>query len=261
VIPGRTPDAPAPEKYKAEIERFAETYRMFPAEVDHRLWLIDSNGGLTPEVANYFDGIYYDVIKYPGAGWDIGAHLFASFTMHPDDWIMCFATSAHFWRRGWLKAFDDARKKYGDGLFGSTTSFSIRPHVRSTGFFVRCERLHRYPHGCNSRDECWAFEHGADSLTQWCAAKGYGVWLVAPAAVVPLGESRTLGNIFRCGNQSNVWTWDRHTNLFETGTPTKRAHLSRITDGLPHIRESVSQRGMRRLKDFLRPLKRKVRPR
>ena len=252
VVPGNIPGAPAPENYKSAVERFADTYRKFPADVDHRLYLINSNDGLTSEIASYFGGIDYDVIGYPGSGWDIGAHFFASFTMHPDDWIMCFSTSAHFRRRGWLKAFVDAREKYGDGLFGSTTSFQgDRPHVRSTGFFIRCERLHRYPHGCNSRDECIAFESGVDSLTQWCIRQGYGAWLVSPVAVVPLAESRKLDNIFRRGDQSNIWTFDRNTDLFESATPERRERLSRGADNTIPPRPPKWRRGLTRLKSIL----------
>jgi hypothetical protein len=191
------------------------------------------------------------VIKYRGSGWDIGAHQFASLTMDSDDWIMCFSTSAHFRRRGWLKAFVDARERYGDALFGSTTSFQGAPHVRSTGFFVRCERLHRYPHGCNSRDECLAFESGVDSLTQWCVRQGYGVWLVTPATVVPLAESRKLDNVFRRGDQSNIWTFDRNTDLFENATPERRQQLSRGADNLIPPRPPKWRRGLKRLKNML----------
>jgi hypothetical protein len=252
VVPGNIPGAPAPENYRSAVERFADTYRKFPADIDHRLHLIDSNGGLTPDVESCFDGIDYGVIKYPGSGWDIGAHHFASLTMGPDDWIMCFSTSAHFRRRGWLKAFVDAREKYGDGLFGSTTSFQGgSPHVRSTGFFVRCERLHRYPHGCNSRDECLAFESGVDSLTQWCVRRGYGVWLVTPVAVVPLAESRNLDNVFRRGDQSNIWTFDRNTDLFESATPERREQLSRGADNLIPPRPPKWRRGLKRIKNMV----------
>jgi hypothetical protein len=128
----------------------------------------------------------------------------------------------------------------------------IRPHVRSTGFFLRCERLHRYPHGCNSRDDCFAFEHGVDSLTQWFIRQDYGVWLVTPAAVVPPAESRKLGNIFRRGNQSNMWTCDRHTDIFESTPLPNCATLSRSTDGIRLPGRPIRQRGLRRrLKNML----------
>ena len=119
-----------------------------------------SNGGLTPDIAALFDRIPHEVIIYRGSGWDIGAHQFASLCMPPDDWVMCFSSWAHFRKEGWLRSYAEARDRFGDGLYGSTSAFEYNLHLRGTGFFVRCERMHRYPHGVNSREESFAFEIG-----------------------------------------------------------------------------------------------------
>jgi hypothetical protein len=232
VVAGNTPGAPGPENYKAAAKRFAETYKALPAGFGHKLILLDSNGGLTPDVATFFDQTPHEVITYRGSGWDIGAHQFAAFNLPADDWIMCFSSWTHFRREGWLRAFVTAREIHGDGLFGSTTSFEKRAHIRGTGFFVRCERMHRYPHGCNSREESFEFEAGPDSITTWCIREGFGAWLVAPQATVTLERSRDLDNIFRRGDQSNIWTFDKHTDAFENADDELRKVLTELSDGL-----------------------------
>ncbi len=222
--------------YKAAAKRFAETYKAHPAGFDHKLWLVNSNGGLTQEIAQYFADIPHDVITYRASGWDIGAHQFAAYTLPPEDWIMCFSSWAHFRRQGWLRAFVEARAIHGDGLYGSTSSFERNPHIRGTGFFIRCERIHRYPHGCNSREELFEFEAGPDSLSQWCIRKGYGAWLVAPEATVPLAASRELMNVFRRGDQSNIWTYDKHTEFYDKVSIEEKIELARRSDPPPPSR-------------------------
>ncbi|MDQ0391127.1 hypothetical protein J3R73_000919 [Labrys monachus] len=247
VIAGNTPGAPTPAIYIDAAKRFVKTYVDFPADYEHRLFLVNSNGGYTPEIADIFRNVPHEVIEYPASGWDIGAHIFAAYLMKPDDWIMCFSSWAHFNRRGWLRAFVDARTKFGDGLYGSTSSFERNPHIRGTGFFVRCERMHRYPHGCNSKEESWEFESGPDSLSQWCLRQGYGAWLVTPDTVVPLEKSRNLPNIYRRGDQSNILTFDKHTDIFERSSEKERKMLSRDAEGYVR-RKKLS----RRIKSWIR---------
>ena len=231
VIAGHTPGAPPPTTYKDAARRFAQSYVKHDAGYPHRLVLIDSNGGLTPDIAALFDDIPHEVISYRGNGWDIGAHQFAALTMPADDWIMCFSSWAHFKQAGWLKAFVDARGIYGNGLYGSTSSLERNMHIRGTGLFTKCGIIHRYPYGVNSREESFEFEAGDNSLTTWCLNKGYGVWLVTPQATVPVAQGRELPDVFRRGNQSNVWTFDKHTDLYEVAALNEKEALAGKADG------------------------------
>ena len=231
VIAGHTPGAPHPDIYKKAANRFADTYKKYPAGFEHKLFLIDSNDGLTPAVATIFENIPHEVIKYRGSGWDIGAHQFAALCMSPEDWLMGFSSWAHFRQAGWLRAFADARNLHGDGLYGSTSSFERFVHIRTTGFFIRCERVHRYPYGCNSKEESLAWEHAPHSISQWCIQQGYGAWLVTPEATVTLENSRELDNVFRRGDQSNIWTYDKHTDLFDEASPEEKIKLAYRADG------------------------------
>jgi hypothetical protein len=226
VLAGNLPNAPAPAHYREAARRFAETYKAYPPDYEHRLCLIDSNGGYSPEVAEIFAGIPHEVIVYRGSGWDIGAHVYAAYTLPADDWVMCFSSWAHFRQRGWLKAFAEARERHGDGLYGSMASFEHRPHIRGTGFLIRCGRIQRYPYGCNSRTESLKFEVGPNSITNWCLRQGYGAWVVAPDGVYAMEDARSIRNGFRQGDQSNIWTFDKHTAIFEAADAAERAKLT-----------------------------------
>ena len=237
ICAGNTPGAPLAEVYKNAAKRFADTYKAFPAGFSHRLVLVNSNNGLTPEISAFFEGVLYDTITYRGSGWDIGAHQFAALTMPPEDWIMCFSSWAYFRQEGWLRAFVEARKIHGDALYGSTASFENNPHIRGTGFFVRCERMHRYPHGVNSRDESFEFESGPDSLTQWCIRQGYGAWLVTPQITVGPEHFRVPDKIFRREDQSNIYTYDKHTDAFENSSEEKKLKLESLADGTWQVKK------------------------
>ncbi len=245
VVAGNTPGAPSPELYKPAAKRFAETYQRFPAGHDHRLILINSNGGLTSEIAEYFRDIPHEVLEYRGSGWDIGAHNYAAFTLSAVDWFMGFSSWTHFRRPGWLKAFVEARDEFGDGLFGATSSFEKHPHIRGTAYFIRAGRIQRYPHGCNSREESFEHEAGENSLSTWCLDQGFGAWVVTPEKTVPLLESRSLENVFRKGDQSNIWIFDKHTELFERASREEREALTSRADF--SINSIVKRTGLRRL--------------
>lgn len=231
VVAGNTPDAPDPTVYHSGAKRFAETYKQNPPDYDHRLFLLNSNGGFTADVAEIFSGIDYEVIAYNGSGWDIGAQFYAALTMSPDDWIMGLSSWAHFRRRGWLRAFAEARDMHGDGLYGSTISLENSPHIRGTGYFLRCGRFQRYPHGINSRLDTFKWEWGPDSLTTWFRRQGYGVWVVTPGGVFSFDDACVMPNGFRRGDQSNIWTFDKHTDLFEQANTENKLALTNCSWG------------------------------
>lgn len=226
VIAGNTPGAPPPSNYVAAAKRFADTYASFPADFEHRLVLLDSHGGYTHDIATFFRDIPHLVVPYSGMGWDIGAHLHAAYTLPANDWIMCFSSWGHFRQRGWLKAFAQARGQHGDGLYGSTASFERSPHVRGTGFMVRCGRLRDYPHRVDTREESFEFEAGPESLTYWFRRRHYGVWIVTPNKTVTLAQARHLEHGFRRGLQTDIWTFDKHTDVFERSSAEEREILT-----------------------------------
>lgn len=231
VIAGNLPGAPPPAHYHAAERKFAETYRANPAGAEHELVLVNSNGGLTEEVAGFFDGIDFSIIDYNGTGWDIGAYQHVAGQLAPTTWLMCFSSLTWLWRPGWLASFVAAREAHGDALYGSTASYENGPHIRSTGFMARAEHLRQYAPVVTSKAECMAFESGASSLTARFIQAGRGTYLVTPDGVYDHQHFRDAPNGFRLGDQSNVWVQDKNTAIYERASSEKRAWLGGLADG------------------------------
>ena len=232
VVPGLNPSAPSPKLYQEAIIRFARTYQQYIPKEQHRLLLINSNGGLTEQVRDLFDGIDYGVVSYEGMGWDIGAHQAAVGMLDPDDWVMCFSTWAYFHKEGWLSSFIAARERFGDTLYGTTSSAERNLHLRGTGFFIRSGLMQGYPLIANSKESSWLFESGPLSLTQWVMKQGREAYLVVPdGSVCPSSEFRSLDNIYRRGNQGNIWTYDKHTDIYKNNRSyVKKLHLEALAN-------------------------------
>jgi hypothetical protein len=221
----------APGIYADGAKRFAETYQKYPAGTEHTLITVNTNGGLTPEVETHFDKMRsYQHNTWTG-GWDIGAHQHVANSRTPDTWLMCFSSWAYFDRPGWLAAFVEAREKYGKGLYGSTASKEDHLHLRGTGFFVPAEAIQKCPIGVNCRAESQEWEHGPENFTLWCMKNGFPPRLVAPSGVYEPAQWRELSNGFREGNQSDIWTRDKHTLIYDLAAPEARAILTRTANG------------------------------
>lgn len=221
----------APGEYGEGAKRFAETYKKFLAESEHLLVLINTNGGLTRAVMEHFKGIEYAVHNTWTAGWDIGAHQHFAHSVSPEHWIMCFSSWAYFDRPGWLKAFVEAKERFGDGLYGSTASLEDNLHLRGTGFLVRAEAIHKCPIGVNTRAESQEWEHGPNNFTLWCMHNGFHPKLVAPSGIYEPPQFRELTNGFSSGDQSDIWTRDKHTQFYDETDPGYKAALNKIRNG------------------------------
>lgn len=236
IIPGRNPDhaAPPPTIYREAVRRFAQTYKAHPAGHPHTLILMNTNDGLTPEIAADFADVPHILWPYAGTGWDIGAHQLAAKVLSPADWLMCFSSWAWFDRPGWLAAFAKARDVHGDALYGSTASHERRPHIRGTGFFCSAQTFQRYPRLVDSRRESFEFESGIDSLTMQCIHRRQCAYLVTPDGIYDHNNFRTAANVFRRGSQMNLWTRDKHTDIFDRAGMAERVELSARSDGPGH---------------------------
>lgn len=231
ILAGNLPGAPVPQIYFYAARRFAETYKKHPAGHEHRLFLINSNGGYTPQIADVFSGIEHQTIVYNGSGWDIGAQQFAALSMDPEDWILAGSSWTYFKEDNWLKPFGEAIDRHGEGFYGAMTSFEHSPHVRGTAYLIRCGLYQRYPHGINSREDSWKWEADPKiSLTNWVISKDIPVWLVTRSEVVPLLKSRQPDNIFRRGDQSNILIFDKHTDVYDKAGDDEKKMLSDMAD-------------------------------
>lgn len=230
ILPGATKDAPPSPFYQAAVERFARSYKKhFPA-LEHKLILVNSNGGYNSTIEDFFEGIPYEMVSYNGSGWDIGGHQFVINSLNPDDWVMCFSTWTYFRQEGWLEAFAEARNAHGDGLYGSAASYERHLHLRGTGIFMRCGMMQSYPLICNNKKQSWLVESGKHSLTWWFLKNKKSVYLVTPSGVVGPDQFRCLNNTYRKGNQSNIWVYDKHSDIYDKASRIQKIKLELLAN-------------------------------
>lgn len=218
------------------FQRFAHSYREFPAGHDHVMVIERAEYpwpllGTTRALELLYDQIYMNL--YHGCGRDIGAHQHAAHSLPKEVEFAVFCSSqVHFHRAGWLQAILEARGKLGPGLYGAMGSFENRPHVRTCFFGVDLEIFREYPHVINSREKSLEFESGPQNFSLWVDAQGASVRVVYWEGAYKLEDCRKPANIFRNGDQSNCLTWDRHTEIYANADAELKAGLERSANGL-----------------------------
>jgi len=205
-----------PKLYRPGTKRFCQSWKAFPPNADHQLVVIDNNHGFDDEMWSWFDGIKYEVLHYDGGGWDTGAHQFFSYHVPPHEWMMCFSTWAHFKEKDWFTAFVKAREQYGDTLYGSTCSPENGFHIRGTGFMCKAIHVQHYPTVVSNRTLSRQFESGPTCLTARLQELG-NVYIVTKSGVHLPESALELANGFRRGDQSDLLTFDKYTDLYENG--------------------------------------------
>lgn len=227
IIPGNLEGAPPPSFYREWVLRFIKSWQEFPPQSPYKLILVNSNNGLDDELIAAFAPITHWAVEYRGTGYDIGAHQHVAGLLNPEDWLMCFSSYAWFRQPGWFEHFIRAREQHGDTLYGSMANAQYRLHIRGTGFMCKAKHVQDYPVKVTSKMESFDFESGAGSLTQRILATRE-IWLVTPSGVHSSGNMRLIPNGFRRGDQSNILTYDKHTDYYDNAPTREREELSQI---------------------------------
>lgn len=230
ILPGSTKGAPPSDFYEAAVKRFAQSYRDYFPSLNHKLILVNSNGGFNSNIASFFEGLDYEIVTYNGSGWDIGGHQHVANSLSRDDWTMWFSTWTYFRQNGWLEAFVEAREKYGDAIYGSTASYERHLHLRGTGIFMRCGTVQSYPFISNNKKQSWFIESGNLSLTKWYLKHNKEAYLVTPKGVVNSKYFRSMKNIYRSGDQSNNWIFDKHSDIYDNSQGLAKLKLELLAN-------------------------------
>jgi hypothetical protein len=222
---------------------------MIPAEYPHQLHVVCNGGSPNSEVLDLFSETSPMYHHHDNSGWDIGA--FEKFTAVDCDLILFLGANTHFKRAGWLRRMIEAREKFGHGLYGTSASFDIYPHIRTNGFMCQPQLVHAAWMKSRSRSKArHEFEVGATSLTAIASQQGIPCVLVTWDGFYQPNEWRKARNIFRRGDQSNCLIFDRHHEIYASSTPKQKIRLERITDGnkLEYYRSAIQARVERWLK-------------
>lgn len=165
--------------YYALAQRFAETYRQFPAGYPHELNVICNGGPPSETDQKVFNGLPAQFRPRDNGGWDIGGYQWAAETI-PCDLMVCLGAPAHFYQANWLERMVDVFIAEGPHLYGCWGYQSPDSHIRTTVFWCHPALIRSYPYLIGShRASRYGFEHGRESITRWVLKAGLRALVVS----------------------------------------------------------------------------------
>jgi hypothetical protein len=233
-------------KYLADAQRFVSSYQQFPPGYDHDT-LVICNLGTPNEHAEKLFATLPKVwfLAHDNTGQDIGGYIAAA-SWAESRLLVCMGSDVHFTRPGWLARMVDARLLHGPGMYGSSSSFEIMPHLNTTGFLVDRELLMAYPWPVKTQQDRYNFEQRQTlpdrQLWRNLHRAGYKAMLVTWDGEYEWWDWRTPPNIFRRGDQSNMlllWKWADH---WAGAPPPVKAEYAARSDRLTDPRFSLKHK-------------------
>ncbi len=211
--------------------RFVGSYLTFPPGVEHETVIACNGGPPTHDTGMLFAPLNAKFLpRINDLGFDITGYMDVA-QRFPCDLLLACGETIHFHREGWLAKYVEAASRHGPGMYGTFTSFLVRPHLNTTGFCVTPKFLLDYPRP-QSRQDRYAFEHGHHSLWRTIAAHGYATKLVTFDGVYGPEQWRTPPNILWRGDQSNCLMLCSHTDRWFEQDEKKRSDWSKGADGV-----------------------------
>ena len=239
---------PGDREHNAMEERLVRSYVANPPGVDHKTILICQGGDADSEMLKSWSQLQC-VTRFvrSGEGRDIGGYIDAAEAVDTDV-MLCMGGNATVRRSGWMKRMEDAWLKHGPGFYGSLTSYQIRPHFNTSGFWLSPKLMMSYPHRVVTKDDRYEFEHGAGALWLRAHRQGLPTKLVTWDGEYDLPDWRIPPNISCRGDQSNCLTYFRVNYDFDhycLHDPVSRNNLMYLTDAhildpeFVHLREPL----------------------
>ena len=217
--------------YDSVIRRFVDSYVGHQSGCDHDLYICSSGATLSAKRMAILSGLTYRVFTYFGDGWDIGAYQYCAKSLDSYDILVCMNSQAHVAVDGWLSAIVGAWKTYGPGVYGTSSSFEVAPHIRTSCLVVPPALLAKYPVKVRCRYDACLFEHSPSNFSLWARSQGYPVCVVLKSGVQCLADSRNQNEIFRRDSQAGLLIHDRHTQIYDAAPAEEREHLRALADG------------------------------
>jgi hypothetical protein len=226
--------------------RFLESYHAFPPRMVHETVVVLNGGKATAEIRCLFSSLpNLRFLVRDNSGKDIGGFIAAAKTLTAD-LMVCFGSHGYFWREGWLRRMVEAREKHGPGLYGSSASYEVLPHLNTVGFWVDPPLLASYPWPVITDDDRYNFENQRtqDNRQFWKLVyrQGKPVLLVTWDGEYQWWDWRTPPEIFRRGGQTAMLAWWKQTDVWRDCSPQEKARFRVDTDILRDRRFNLRQR-------------------
>jgi hypothetical protein len=217
-----------PPGHEVQAERFIATFTEFGPERPYRMTVILNGIPFSPAVEALFRPLTHQFFFHDDTGWDIGAYR--AFAAVNDGPILFCGGYTHFRRAGWLRRLGQAWDRFGPGMYGTSASYEVRPHLNTTGFLTCAELLRAYPYPSVTKDERYAFEHGPNAYHVFLAREKWPVKLVTWDGIWDMADWRKPPNIFRRGDQSNMLIHFNHSDMYEQSPPARKQQLAELAD-------------------------------
>lgn len=217
-------------QFKPSVQRFIATSSEFAPEYPHELHVMCNGGKPDQEMVNLFAGRSPIFHEHDNMGWDIGAYRRVVGEVDCD-YMLFLNTHAHFRRAGWLRRLVEAVEKFGPGLYGTSASMEIYPHIRTTTFMCQPKLVQSWVGKIVLPGDRHQFEVGPRSLTVLARQLGGETILVTWDGFYRQDDWRKAPNIYRRGDQSNCLIYDRHHEIYEASDPEKKVQYGKIADG------------------------------
>jgi hypothetical protein len=237
------------------LERFAESYRRHPAGADHRLVVLLKHvrpANLRDRCEVVARDLGAECLDIPGIGLDLDAYRMAADRVAAP--VLCFLnTASEILGAGWLGHLRDALARSGVGIAGTTASNESlldaapaplrpllrrryppfpNPHLRTNGILLERELMRQLEwRPTRRKQDAWALENGANSLTRQVASRGQRALLVGRDGACYEQEQWATSRIFRSGGQENLLIADDRTREYAAADTARRVALSHAAWG------------------------------
>lgn len=222
------------------IERFSRTFKEFPPGCEYELQVVanpcismaDIPSSIYGHVSSLLEGTNFVWKTYEGGGADLGAAQAMSL-LNRDCFQVNLTSRCYFHRERWLKQLVDARQAHGPGLYGCTISRegAKQEYICTRGYCYDADDFRNFPVTLDSRDKGVWFECGDGCVTEWFKAHQRPVFVVYWTGVCGPDIWWEQPCSFRMSDQSNCLLFDRHTLLYEEGSPSRKLELEAKLSG------------------------------
>lgn len=196
---------------------FVQSYLRYESGRDHELVGVVKADNVTPHDAQLISANRWEVVGTDG--YDIGPLLSLAHRYLDYDRIVLVGSYCRVFVDGWLSKLCEAGP-----LASPCGSYLERPHLRTSCFSATPSLLASMPSPVSTKAECWAFEHGLDSIYRTARSQGIEGVVVGRDGVYfepDWQSSRT----FWTDDQEGLIVSDKQTDRYANAGAEERAFL------------------------------------
>lgn len=192
---------------------------------------------------NVFSGVSRFELIVEDSGYDIGAYRLAVNIVNAE-YICCLSASSRVLCENWLSMMLQACSDDRVGIVGAMGSYESNgllsedfpmfpnPHIRTTGFIIRCGDFVSYTKTPSDKMDAHLIESGWNGLTACVLNSGRQALVVGKNGIAFDVTEWRASETFRCGKQSNLLIADHWSDHYMACDELARKKLQFLTWGV-----------------------------